>query len=274
VSASGAHFVVSLFRRLLRGVNPPRPKTIALEMPMLSDASAPDLGAALSDLRARSIGAPGLAEAQTGDGATVVEIPGGMVGLVHVPTPLPGREIEAAARVAWHWPAATSEIARHRSHLIASAMSTSLTALDLRVQLTRVVASILAATNAVGVYVGEAMLVRSAADYQADAAVATREAPPLMSWIGFNPVTGSGRTSAYTTGLTWFGLRELEVRRSSLVLHEVLAMLADLARYQLTTGRVLGNGDTFGSAADDRTRIRFRASEFNPDTEVAVLELP
>ena len=81
------------------------------------------------------------------------------------------------------------------------------------------------------------------------------------------------RTSAYTSGLGWFGLRELEVRRSSLSPPDLLGTLADVAEYQISTARVLADGDTVGATADDRTRVRLLPSEFMPDTEVAVLEM-
>jgi hypothetical protein len=265
---------MGLLSRVLRREQPARAKTLALEMPMLADLNAPDPTAVLSDLHAHWPDVPVTGEPETEKAATTVEIPDGAIGFVHMEMPLPAREVEGPASVAWHWPEARGAVAAHQSHVIATSFSTTLTALDLRVLLTKLVASILATTNSVGVYVGDARLVRSAADYRNDAATATRDAPPLLSWLGFNPVIEDGGSSAYTTGLTWFGLRELEVRRSARPVPEVLGMLADLAQYELTTGRVLRDGDTFGASAADRTRVRFRHSEFIPETEVAVLELP
>ena len=132
----------------------------------------------------------------------------------------------------------------------------------------------LAVGDGVGVYVGDAMLVRSAEDYREDAESASREALPLLSWVGFNPVREDATLSVYTTGLTSFGLLELEVRRSARPAAELFGTLADVANYQLTSGQVLRDGDTFGASPFDRTKVRYGASAFIPDVTVAALELP
>src|SRR6185503_10294104 len=102
---------------------------------------------------------------------------------------------------------------------------------------------------------------------------ATRDAVPTMLWVGFNPVSDDGAVSAYTTGLTSFGLRELEVLRSTRSAPEVLGRMADAATYELQTGRILGDGETFGWSETERVLIRHTRSAFLPDTQVAVLGL-
>jgi hypothetical protein len=94
-----------------------------------------------------------------------------------------------------------------------------------------------------------------------------------MLWVGFNPVREEGGVSAYTTGLTAFDLRELEVLRSTRPAPEVLGRMADAATYELQTGRILGDGETFGWSDTERVAIRHTRSAFLPDTEVALLGL-
>jgi hypothetical protein len=194
--------------------------------------------------------------------------------LLHVPMPVPAGDLEGPVAVAWHWPDAAQLVPAHRAHVIVTAGSTTLDALDVRILLTKLAASVLAVSEGIGVYVGDAMLVRSAGDYQSDAGEASRDNLPLLSWIGFNPVHEDGRLSAYTTGLTAFGLLELEVRGSAMTPPELFGTLADLANYQLSTGKVLRDGDTFGASESDRTHVRYGPSAFIPDTTVAALELP
>jgi hypothetical protein len=117
------------------------------------------------------------------------------------------------------------------------------------------------------------MLVRAAGDYIAEARVASLDAVPTMLWVGFNPVSEEGTTSGYTTGLTSFGLREFEVRRSARRVPDVLGTMADAASYELQTGRVLGHGDTFGANETERIRVRHTQSAFIPNVAVALLEL-
>ena len=265
---------MSLLRRLFRREMPRGVPNQALVMVLLGDDDSFGATAALDYLAAHWTDLPSVAGRDGQDAATVANIPGGMIGLVHVPMPVPAGDLDGPVAVAWHWPAAAQVVPTHRAHVIVHAGSTTLDALDVRLLLTKLAASVLSVSDGVGVHVGDAMLVRSAADYMSDAAQASRDNLPILSWVGFNPVREDDRLSAYTTGLTAFGLHELEVRGSALTPPELFGTLADIANYELSTGRVLNDGDTFGASESDRRRVRYRPSAFIPDTTVAALELP
>ncbi|MDQ3996081.1 MAG: DUF4261 domain-containing protein [Gemmatimonadota bacterium] len=157
--------------------------------------------------------------------------------------------------------------------MITFAGSTALDSLELRLLHCKLVASVAATAHALGVYVGDAMLVRNAADYVAEARIASRDVLPTMLWIGFNPVNDSGMLSAYTTGLTAFGLPELEVHQSTRPAAELLGTMADAASYELRTGRILGDGETFGFGESERIPVRHTRSSFLRDMMVALLGL-
>ena len=265
---------MSLFGRLFRREKPRPAAHQALAMVMLADTDRFSGSAALAHLASHWTDLPSIADAETAGEATTASIPGGAIALMHLPMPIPAVDLEGPVAVAWHWPGAEAAVAAHRSHVIVHTASTTLPAIDLRLLLTKLVASVLAVGDGVGVYVGDAMLVRSAEDYREDAESASREALPLLSWVGFNPVREDATLSVYTTGLTSFGLLELEVRRSARPAAELFGTLADVANYQLTSGQVLRDGDTFGASPFDRTKVRYGASAFIPDVTVAALELP
>jgi hypothetical protein len=265
---------MSLLRRLFRREKPRRPAGQALVMVLLNDAESFSGPAALDYLAAHWADLPSVVGREAQDAVTVASIPGGTVGLMHMPIPVPAGDLEGPVAVAWHWPEAADVVPAHRAHVIVHAGSTTLDALDLRILVTRLAASALAVSDGVGVYVGDAMLVRSAADYLSDAAQASRGNLPILSWVGFNPVHEDDRLSAYTTGLTAFGLLELEVRGSAMTPPELVGTLADLANYQLSTGKALRDGDTFGASETARTQVRYGPSAFISDTTVAALELP
>lgn len=254
---------------------PPSIASQALTMVMLRDDVALDGAAALDHLTAHWSDLPPVTGRQASGAVTAASIPGGAVGIAHMPVPIPMEGLEGPAALAWHWPGAVGEVGAHRSHVIVHAGSSTLDAVDLRLLLTRLTASVVAVSNAAGVYVGEAMLVRSAVDYSADAAEAARDNLPILSWVAFNPVRDDegGTLSVYTTGLSAFGLHELEVHGDDRPAAELLGMLADIAHYQLASGKVLRDGDTFGASETDRTRIRYRPSSYIPDMEVAAIEL-
>jgi hypothetical protein len=264
---------MNFLRRLLRRDEPRTVASQALAMVMLGDTGPFSASAALDHLTENGTDLPSVSDCASNEGATSASIPGGALGVVHIPTPIPGDDLAGPVALAWHWPAAAATVAAHQSHVIVHVGSTTMDAIDMRLLLTKLVASVLAVGQGTGVYVGDAMLVRSATDYRDDAERASRKDLPILSWVGFNPVQEEGAMSAYTTGLTAFGLPELEVRRNARPAPELFGMLADIAHYQLSSGRVLRDGDTFGASELDRTKVRYGPSEFITGVTVATLEL-
>jgi Domain of unknown function (DUF4261) len=265
---------MSILGRLFRRNSPGAALNHALGMVMLGDAASFDTGAAFHYLTSHWSDLPGVVDVETQEMVTTAKIPGGSIQLLHMPMPIPRGDLEGPVALAWHWPDASAAVGAHQSHLIVHAASNSLDAIDVRLFHTKFLASALAVSRGVGVYMGNAMLVRSASDLRDDAQTASRENLPLLSWIGFNPVREDETFSAYTTGLAAFGLLELEVRRSKRDIPDLLGKLADVANYQLSSGAVLRDGDTFGETEFDRTSVRYGQSAFIPDTTVAALEIP
>lgn len=265
---------MNFLRRLLRRDKPQGGAHHALVMVLLGTEAPLDGAAVLNHLVARWDDIPSLGDRETRDEAAMAAIAGGVLGLASVPMPVPSGDLEGPIALAWHWPEAATIVPAHRSHVIVHVGSSTLGAIEVRLLATKLAASVLAVSDGVGVYVGDSMLVRSASDYLNDAAHASRHNLPLLSWIGFNAVGEDGRLSAYTTGLTAFGFLELEVQGSTLSTPEVFGTVADIANYQLGTGKVLHDGDTFGATEAERIRVRYRPSAFIPDTTVAVVELP
>jgi len=216
---------------------------------------------------------PSIANAEQADSVLTASISGGGIGLAHIAMPIPSGDLTGPVALAWHWAEAARLVPSHESHVIVHATSAALDMLDLRLFHTKLTAAVTAVADSIGVYVGDAMLVRAAADYQTDAADSSRENLPILSWIGFNPARDGATLSGYTTGLRAFGLLELEARTTTKAPAELMGTLADIAGYQLMTGAILRDGDTFGATEFDRTRVLHGPSNFIPDTTVARIEL-
>jgi hypothetical protein len=264
---------MNFLRRFLRRDVPHAAANQAIVMVMLGDTAPLSATAVLAYLTAHWSDLPSVAGYETEDAVTSASVPGGSLGFVHIPMPIPAGDLSGPVALAWHWPAAAAVVPAHRSHVIVHVRSTTLDTIDVRLLLTKLAASILAVSEGSGVYVGDAMLVRSAADYLEDAVRSSREELPILSWVGFNPVQEEGALSAYTTGLTAFGLQELEVRQSARPAAELFGTLADIAHYQLSSGRVLRDGDTFGASEFDRTQVRYGPSAFISGAMVTTLQL-
>jgi hypothetical protein len=263
---------MSFFRRLFGRDKARSAASQAIAMIMLDNGEAFRATNAFDHFAKHWPDLPSVGDRETRDAACVANIPGGTLGLVHIPMPIPAGDLVGPVAVAWHWPDAPKSVAAHSGHVIVHAASTTLDAIELRLLLTKLAASVLTVGHGSGAYIGDAMLVRSAQDYLGDAHQASRENLPLFSWIGFNPVNENGALSAYTTGLTAFGLPELEVRGSALPAAELFGSLADIVNYELSSGQTLKDGDTFGASESDRKRVRYRASAFIPGMTVAALE--
>jgi hypothetical protein len=264
---------MSLFERLL-GRNKARiPEHHALLMVMLGDSEPFSAKSAFEYLATHWADLPSIVGHDNEETASVAKIPGGMVALAHMPAPIPPGDLAKPTAVAWHWPDAADAIASHKSHVIVHAKSSALDMIDVRLLATKLAASVIAVADGIGVYVGDAMLVRAGADYLSEAAGASRESLPILSWIGFNLVGEDEGFSAYTTGMSSFGLLELEVLRNKRPPAEIVGTLVDLVTYQLSTGNVIRDGDTFGESEADRTIVRNRAATFIPGSTVAGVEL-
>jgi hypothetical protein len=245
----------------------------ALAMVLLPSQERPDGRSVFRYLRTHWPDVPSIANVEAADAATTARIPGGAAALMHVSAPVSIDHVTVPATLAWHWPTAAAELERHRSHVIVHTSSGTLDALDIHLLHSKLVASLAALTNAIGVFVGEAMLVRSAKAYIDEAREGSRSAAPIMLWVGFNPVRDERALSAYTTGLEVFGLPELEVRGTTRSERLMIGMMADAASYQLQTGHTLRDGETFGYANNERIGVRHTRSQFLPDTMVALLAL-
>jgi uncharacterized protein DUF4261 len=263
---------MSIFKRILGKDKPRAPEHHALLMVMLPDGEAFSAKATFEYLTSHWTDLPSIVGHDVQEVASTANIPGGIVALGHMPVPIPPGDLTGPTAVAWHWPDATMAVASHRSHVIVHARSSALDAIDVKLVATKLAASVVAVADGVGVYVGDAMLVRSGADFRSDAESASRESLPILSWIGFNLVGEEQGVSAYTTGLSSFGLLELEVLRSTWPPADVVSRLVDLVNYQLSTGNVIRDGDTFGENESDRTVVRNRAATFIPGSTVAGVE--
>jgi hypothetical protein len=245
----------------------------ALAMVLLREPVAADGQAVLAHLRRQGALLPPITEVSEEQGVLVARIPGGTVKMLSLPAPIPPQELEGPVALAWHWPTAREEVAAHQGHVIVHASSTEVHPMDLWRLHTRLVAALVATTPALGVYVGDAMMVRSREDWLDDALATEGDGLPILLWVGINPVREEdGRASAYTTGLSSFGIMEMEVRGSARSFEDVMGRLADAALYQVSTGARLGDGETFGFSSEDRHAVRHLPSRFLPDTRVAVLE--
>lgn len=195
--------------------------------------------------------------------AATLSIPGGVLGFMHTAAPIPWDEVEWSVRAAWHWPAAESELRGHEAHVVVFAESDALSAVDLNLQVVGGVASVVAARpDAAAVFNPHASIVIEPARYAAEARNASREALPILLWLGLHLVTDSVGLSGYTTGMDVLGLLNLEVHDTQWSPPDLLNLLASVAHYEISSGVQLGAGQTVGLSEHQRVEIQHQPSRY------------
>jgi Domain of unknown function (DUF4261) len=241
-------------------------------MPIFGTADEPDFRACVAWAKERfplfgQVGEP------EGDGSTFVfPIPGGQLGVTHLPGRIPAGDLETPVALAWHWAEAAEVVDAHAAHAICFGGSDQLSGVELRMLHSQLIASIIEKAGSTGVYVGSASLVREGAAFLSEVLEASTDDPPLFSWIGLNLVKKEDGLLVYTTGLGDFELLDLEISSRSQTLEGLLQLAANIARYEITSGVQIGDGETVGASADEKLQVTHGPSGIISGKTVARIE--
>lgn len=195
--------------------------------------------------------------------AATLPIPGGVLGFMFTPAPVPWEDLEWPVKAAWHWPAAEAELRAHQAHVVVFAESDALSAVELNLQVVGGVASVIATRpDAAAVFNPHASIVIEPARYAAEARNASREALPILLWLGLHLVRDSVGLSAYSTGMDVFGLLNLEVHDTQWSPPDLLNLLASVAHNEVSSGVQLSAGQRIGLSERQRVEIQHQPSRF------------
>jgi hypothetical protein len=200
--------------------------------------------------------------------------PGGQGVIALMPSAVPNREAEEAARFSlsalggrWTPPA-------HRAHLVvtcndadSASASASLT------RFTAVVAAVTQAADAVGVYWGGAP-----ATHDSEFVVSVAEEKDvrslLMLWTGVSVAReGDGRLSLVSLGMRQLGLPDLWLIAPPSSEGGALACFFDLLGFASARGAAPAEGETVGRTAEERWPVRYVKSPVDPQAQVWRIEM-
>ncbi|MCB9590915.1 MAG: DUF4261 domain-containing protein [Polyangiaceae bacterium] len=183
--------------------------------------------------------------------------------------PIPASDLEPTYRAALHWPEAKQSIEGHVAHLVVTVISDELGAIDVMLELTRVVGACLLTSEAAGVFWGGGSLVNGVDAFLDDAREMSREYLPLYLWVRFGLMRDKNNTATlYTLGMDQFDLMEVEFVRSKLDLETLTDRAFNVAHHLLDNGAVLSDRDTIGLTPSERFLVRHRPSVVDPDRTV------
>lgn len=164
---------------------------------------------------------------KTGDKTITFTVPGATVTIAQLAYPGDPIEIRAAAQLSWMWKNATEEALRHQSQVVVSVIGSSAKSLELHEIFSKVAAAILENTHSSGVYMNGQYLLVSKGFYSSAAHnLLDNQTLPVYCWVYFG-MPGDG--GAYTFGMQEFGLKEMEIVKSTHINAEVHGTIYDMA---------------------------------------------
>jgi hypothetical protein len=183
----------------------------------------------------------------------------GLAALLAIDAPIPASDLVWPAETAVWWPDAARVLERHRAHLIASLFSED-DRLTAHLKLTRIVQALLDVVPATGVLWGSVVVSPDQFEHEIEGFHA-EEHIPLRLWLNIHVTRDvSGASVVSTTGLSAFGLMEIECERLPLSADAAYAEVYDLALHLITHGPVIRDGDTIGTATHEKLRVRHTRS--------------
>lgn len=264
---------MGLLDRLRSAMRPKRGITHAqLAMVALRSAHQVDAHAFFTRARATWNDLPALTEIH-GDDRTVSAHMGrdGLILVGLLPFPIPAEDLDAACESSAWWPEARKELSQHVAHAVVH-VAGDVDAIHASLILTRFVATYAIEANALGVYWGNAGAVHEPAAFFEQARVATRDALPVLLWIGFGrTLSKSGATYLRTVGMAQYSLPNIEVAMDDAQGTDELELVGDIATHLLLNGMVIKDGDTIGRTAFDRRRAYLRESAVAPGERILAL---
>jgi hypothetical protein len=183
--------------------------------------------------------------------------PTALFSVALVREPIPWDTLSGACDAAWYWPDAKGTLRPHSAHLTIRAESTEQNAIALMLSLTRVVAAVLEAGDALGVYLPGAQQVHKRDDFVSEARSASPELLPLYLWLRFSlSQEDDGSTTLCTTGLADLEQMEVEFPHARMDPQTLMDRAFNIAHYLLDHGPVLASGQTIGISHDERFMVR------------------
>jgi hypothetical protein len=194
--------------------------------------------------------------------ATVLQIGGQIVALMFIDKPIPWDDVAQVCKLAYYWKEAEETLKPHQAHIIVSIMSEedSIAKYNL---LTKVNASLLKISPALGVYMGTQNLVMSVDRYLEESELLHSNALPISLWVYFGLYAeGEGKISGYTYGLSEFGKMELEISESAQTLTDIYGFLYNISHYLLAHNPELKDGETIGMTAEQKVMMTHQDSRY------------
>ena len=186
-----------------------------------------------------------------------------------MPMPVPEGEADGATDRSLSGLDGSWTLPEHRAHLVVVQQGAKAAALEELTAFTRVVAGIVRATNAVGVYWGE-----GGATHHPEFLVNIAHSElPLPVWVGVSVATTKTGKELLSIGMQQLGLPELLLTTPATDAG-IFEFFYDLLAYVARRGKQLPEGDSVGRTEKERLKVRYVTSPVDPEAQVWSVSLP
>ncbi len=203
------------------------------------------------------------------EGTSAFSVGGINVLAALMPMPVPDGEAEGATERSLSGLNGSWTLPEHQAHLVVAQQGPALADLAQLTAFTRVVACIVRATDAVGVYWGE-----GGATHHPEFVVDMAHSElPLPLWVGVSVAKAGAGQELLSIGMKQLGLPELLLSTPTLE-GAVFEFFYDLLAYAARRGKRLPEGDSVGRTEKEKLKIRYLPSPVDAAEEVWSVALP
>lgn len=233
---------------------------ILLAMPMFNNGETFELNKVTDYLK--SNWNTSVSDVNGESGTVTFSIQGETVALATMPVQIPWGDIEGTAQYSYNWMTANNDLKNHNSHIIVTVMSSKNSELERFKILTKVLSSIIATTNCIGIYQGSQSLLIPRQQYLESAEALKTDQIPLDLWVYIGLRKGEKGNNAYTYGLTAFDKLEMEFINAQLDLEEMHSFLSNICAYVINSNVTFKSGETLGYTAEQKIKITKSKGQF------------
>ncbi|MEY9186323.1 DUF4261 domain-containing protein [Bradyrhizobium sp. RP6] len=185
-----------------------------------------------------------------------------LVAVMPMPSPIPD-DAGLWARAATVWPEGKAVAARHRGHLVVSALGKNERPLVAARVTTAVIGALIAAMPECCGVVWAGRVARPPGLWQEESSRSFAPFPgyPFTLWVDILPFQSDRKIGAITVGLSTFVGREIEFETAKLTLPVLIDKVAGLSVYLIEHGNVVKDGDTIGASKTERIAVQYRNSQ-------------
>lgn len=205
----------------------------------------------------------------TREGTSALTLGGLNVLAALMPMPVPEGEADGATERSLSGLDGSWTLPEHRAHLVVVQQGAKKAKLDELATFTRIVAAVVRATNAVGVYWGE-----GGATHHPEFVVDMAHSElPLPVWVGVSVARAGAGKELVSIGMKQLGLPELRLGAAQ-VDGGVFEFFYDLLAYVARRGKPLPEGDSVGRTEKERLKVHYLPSPIDPAAQVWSVTLP